>query len=332
MEHSVNNLIENVKISEPMQYKNLSVFPVSYLPESKYDYISLDNAISKNYVKIGEIDESGNVNTLIVKNTSYFNVLLLDGEELIGAKQNRVLNTTILIEKQSNTVIPVSCVERGRWSYQSKEFRTSDRIMSSNIKAKKMEDVHYNLNINPENPLFSSNQRRVWEEVDELLLKRKYASGTSSMSDAFDSSKDIIEKYIEHFKFDKTKNGIVVVINGRIVGFEMISKSEVFEEYFPKLLRGFVIDAIDDISEKFEEITNENVIEFLRKLKKCRQSSYKSVGLGDSFRYESEETIAAVLSQNDVVIHISQLLRKKSEGDSAYQGRRQNTIRRKIKE
>jgi ARG and Rhodanese-Phosphatase-superfamily-associated Protein domain len=35
-------------------------------------------------------------------------VLILDGEELVGAKQNRIVNVTILVVTQSEIVIPVS--------------------------------------------------------------------------------------------------------------------------------------------------------------------------------------------------------------------------------
>jgi hypothetical protein len=46
-------------------------------------------------------------------------VLIVDGEELVGAKQNRVVNLTILVPAQQTVVIPVTCVEQGRWHHVS---------------------------------------------------------------------------------------------------------------------------------------------------------------------------------------------------------------------
>ena len=37
---------------------------------------------------------------------------MLAGEEPVGAKQNRILNTTILLKKHSETTIPVSCTKQ----------------------------------------------------------------------------------------------------------------------------------------------------------------------------------------------------------------------------
>lgn len=58
---------------------------------------------------------------LAVINDGPIAVLIIDGEELIGAKQNRVLNTTVLLKERSKTVIPVSCTEQGRWQWRSAE-------------------------------------------------------------------------------------------------------------------------------------------------------------------------------------------------------------------
>ena len=69
----------------------------------------------------------------------------LGGEELAGVKQNRIVNTTILVQGNATIVIPVSCVEHGRWSYDSPRFRSKERMMSSNLRAMKSEQVNYSI-------------------------------------------------------------------------------------------------------------------------------------------------------------------------------------------
>ena len=41
-------------------------------------------------------------------------VFVMDGEEVVGGKQNRIVNASFLIAPKSEVALPVSCVER-RW-------------------------------------------------------------------------------------------------------------------------------------------------------------------------------------------------------------------------
>jgi hypothetical protein len=72
-------------------------------------------------------------------------VFLLDGEELVGAKQNRVLNLSLMVAPQSKTEIPVSCVESGRWRMESHSFQAADRVQFARGRAQKMEQVSRSL-------------------------------------------------------------------------------------------------------------------------------------------------------------------------------------------
>ena len=63
------------------------------------------------------------------ENGSSEKVLLVNGDELVGAKQNRILNLTMLVGSGQKLVIPVSCVELGRCSYRSGEFRSARRTL-----------------------------------------------------------------------------------------------------------------------------------------------------------------------------------------------------------
>ena len=125
MTEIIKDYLNQFQIGAEQSYKNLAVFPVLSDYVVPFDYLTLDEALFEDLIEVVEIDEGGSVPELKVINKAKVSVLLLDGEELVGAKQNRVVNTTILLKKESETVIPVSCTEEGRWSYVSEEFADS---------------------------------------------------------------------------------------------------------------------------------------------------------------------------------------------------------------
>ena len=114
--------LNQIQIGAEQSYKNLAIFPVLSDYVIPFDYLTLDEALPEDLIEIVEIDEGGSVPELRLNNKSDKMVLILDGEELVGAKQNRIVNTTILIPAKETIVIPVSCVEEGRWSYDTNAF------------------------------------------------------------------------------------------------------------------------------------------------------------------------------------------------------------------
>ena len=56
---------------------------------------------------------------------------MLDGTELRGGKQTRVLNTTVLLGGRSETRIPVSCIEVGRWGDAWGQFKSGSHCPPS---------------------------------------------------------------------------------------------------------------------------------------------------------------------------------------------------------
>ena len=106
MDEVLAKYIYEMDLGDIQEHKGMSIF-LLYSKGDDSDYITLKEALDADLIKITEIDEMGSVPELKVVNRANVPVLLLDGEELAGAKQNRVLNTTILLEQNSKTVIPV---------------------------------------------------------------------------------------------------------------------------------------------------------------------------------------------------------------------------------
>ena len=114
MQEVIKEYLEKAKVGRKQVYKNMAVFPLLSDYSLISDYILLDEALGSGLIEVTEVDNHGAVPNLKVHNKSPRMVLILDGEELVGAKQNRIVNTTILIGANATVVIPVSCVEQGR--------------------------------------------------------------------------------------------------------------------------------------------------------------------------------------------------------------------------
>ena len=111
--------IPTIRVGKPLRYEALSVFPLFTEADSGVEYVLGDVAVQKGTIEVKEVSTSGSVPELLVENSGDKMVLLIEAEELTGAKQNRILNTSILIAANSSLKIPVSCVEQGRWHYKS---------------------------------------------------------------------------------------------------------------------------------------------------------------------------------------------------------------------
>src|SRR4051812_26757136 len=103
------------ELGDAQCFRGLSLVPLFPAQDPSLEYIGLDEAATHG-LAVTEIDQAGSVGTLIVSNPLAGNVLLFEGEELVGAKQNRVLERTILVHANAKVPVPVNCVERGRWS------------------------------------------------------------------------------------------------------------------------------------------------------------------------------------------------------------------------
>jgi hypothetical protein len=195
------NIIEatlnEVKLGDPQHYRNMSVFPLLFSGKSKLEYLMLGKALNEGIIMITEISENGSVPELKLINMSETYILLLDGEELEGAKQNRVLNTTILVYPKSELKVPVSCTEQGRWNRVSAAFHDSEKIMFSRARGNKMSSVHQSLKYGGG---YQSNQSEVWKDISQLQNKLNIHSPTSAMKDIYDKEKDNLDDFLKAFE------------------------------------------------------------------------------------------------------------------------------------
>jgi ARG and Rhodanese-Phosphatase-superfamily-associated Protein domain len=126
------------QLGDPLEYRRVAVYPLFPLHDPRAHYLTLEDALPRG-LRVEEIDASGSVPQLRVVNPLAEDVLLYEGEELVGAKQNRILNVTVLVGAKSDLPIPVSCVEEGRWRSVGPVFAASPQAAHPRLRRRKAE-------------------------------------------------------------------------------------------------------------------------------------------------------------------------------------------------
>lgn len=301
MKNVIKDYLVQVKVGRKQSYKNLAIFPLISGYSLKLDYLLLDEVLAEGLIEVIEIDNEGSVLDLRVNNNSPYLVLILDGEELVGAKQDRIVNTTILIQENSTLVIPVSCVEEGRWSYNSPRFSSQERIMPPLLRAMKSEQIDRSVR---EFGKFRSNQAALWEEISEKAARMEAAS--PSMASIYEKEMPSTREYVKRFKLIDSQAGAVFLVNGEVVGLEGFGKAESFSKYFKKLVASYALDAIDRYEpEKDHKAQRNDAMKFLRASQSAEIETRPSVGLGTDYRLVSKKIIGFALAHKERILHLS---------------------------
>lgn len=302
MDRIIANYLSELKLGELQAFKNMALVPLFVSRNGGPEYRLLKEALDEESITIHEVDQSGSVPELKVTNTSRRPVLLLDGEELMGAKQNRVLNTSILLKERSETVIPVSCTEQGRWRYTSATFSDSDVIMSHRSRATKTLTVTDSLRGGRG---YQSDQLRVWSSINSLHTTSGTTSLTLAMRDVYTAKTEELEPFSGAFKCIPHQRGSLVFINGQPAGLDVISREAAYAALHPKLVRSYAIDALVQSEDGFDAPSLAQATAFLDQARNCEARVFPSVGLGDDYRFEGPNILGSALVFKARVIHLA---------------------------
>jgi hypothetical protein len=302
MEKLIAEYLARIQLGGVQICENLGVVPLLFPGNGGPEYMTLKEALERGAMIVTEVSEGGSVPELKVINKGDAAVLLLDGEELVGAKQNRVLNTTILVGAHMEAVIPVSCTEHGRWSYTSREFMDSDVVMYAKARREKARDVTMNLKTSAG---YRSNQGAVWEGIEEMRMNAEVSAPTGAMKDVFEQKALDLNEYIEAIPLIPGQNGMMVFINGAIVGFDILSRSAAYASLHTKLLKSYAMEALLDRKRHFPVPAIEAAKGFLRAADMIEEKKYRSIGLGWDYRFEAPGKVGSALVHEDSVIHMA---------------------------
>ena len=292
-EDTIVNYLGNIKVGTPIAYKNLKIFPILALKNlSLQDYITLDQAMTKDWLKIREAG-SGEVNFVEVKNCGNKMVFILTGQMLRGAKQDRMLQEDLLIPANSSWIrVPVYCVEHGRWTQVTPEFKSEGLLVPNAVRGKAKN---------------SESQSEVWNEIASSQDKLGVVSGTGTVRANYEDAevKKAIDEYSDKFKtlpkLSPSTIGVVVVTGDQIIGLDIFANNGLLNRFWDKLIKSYAMDALsgvegtihkDDIEELIEALENSNCV------------SQGTPGLGELIKLETDFGKGSALVYKNALIHL----------------------------
>ena len=233
------------------QFKNLKIIPIRAKPSfaqanaqaaSLNNALSLRQALATNQAAImertnsrGRIRET--VNTLSFENFSDQPVYIMSGEVITGGMQDRVIARDMVIPPRSGLVdIPVFCVEKGRWTGNTKNQKF-ENYHEASMHLRKVIDQ-------------TQDQSAVWDEISKENKRDRIRTGTDAYTAHANSPQYIRREneYLAFFneKFRDKENivGIVGISGGVVIGCDLFASSDLFYREYNNLIFAYIDEVL----------------------------------------------------------------------------------------
>lgn len=279
----------SIQYDSPWTYKKLQLIPIRFkgsgpgainADNKMFDgnLISFDDALRQHKIVVKEMTSGGaDVSTLLIKNKSKDNVMLMSGEIVQGGKQDRAFGETTIIPKhRKKNYIPVFCIEKGRWDDKAKAFRHAG---TADAKVRKQIDV-------------TRRQSKVWKEIDTVLLEKNKKNQTSAYMKAFETPEPEDSSYLRYFiekmrSSDSAYAGFIAITGNRIINSEIFAGTDLCVTAYIENIKSYVrsLQPTDGIPVKTHDEIKTFADKFLRD--KTTQKKYLAAN-GRIYYYEGQ--------------------------------------------
>lgn len=294
----INGTKITLELLESQKFENVEVIPVKTDFFGKKDFLTLKKGYEMGLVEIKELEKS-TVNTVLCKNDSVTPLILIDGDEITGAMQNRIINDTLLIPANSHLTIDVSCTEQGRWEtkgydVEARTFKPSLYSANHSTRSRKSRALFEDRNY----------QGEVWDSISEFESRSQFKSATSAMNDSYENLKDKQNDYLSKFHIVDGQNGVIFIVNGEVKGLELFYNHSIYKEYHEKLCRSYIIEAVVE-KKSVDNIDRLDLMTILENISDSEFKSKKSIGLGKNIKFSNEFGSGSGLIWEDELIHMT---------------------------
>jgi ARG and Rhodanese-Phosphatase-superfamily-associated Protein domain len=291
------------RIGQPVTYETLTVFPVlSSLDANTNGFETLDAALasgdaivteegdamrrSRNGDVVPYVSGGAQVNQLVLINRGKKPLLLLAGEVVSGGKQDRIIAKDRIIPIGAKPLpLDVFCVEHSRWTSGGDKFSAARTMVHPSVREK---------------AAIEADQSEVWAavrgegagagqagvsssvEVAPAPLSQSRVASVVASAAPTEGYRSIyqsaaigpsVENFAEEVqkRFERATSGlkgehvvgVIVAYGGEVAWSDIFASAELFDAYWPKLLRSYAVEALTRPATE-EKVTLVEARDFLR--------------------------------------------------------------------
>lgn len=300
---TIRDTLAGVQLGAPAVFQNLTVFPLLGPDTHAADYLTLDEALAAKSARVTEVSEGGSVPELRFVNDGDKQVLLMDGEEVVGAKQNRTLNISILAKAHSTLLLPVTCVEAGRWAHASAEFSVSANAHYAAGRARKQSHVSESLAFDNSR---RADQGEVWADIDRKATRMAAHSPTRAMAEMYTQHQTGVDEFVRGLPAQSRQRGAIFAIGDSVIGCDLFDCDATFGKLLPKIVRSYALDALDTAGRRDGcPAPAETAAAFLQSVSLAQTQSFAAIGLGEDLRLQGTGLTGGALAAEGRIVHLA---------------------------
>jgi len=309
----VEEYLATIDFGVPITQHGMTVVPLFRKAPKTCAYASARSAIGRKTLVVEEVDGSGQVSLLRATNSGKKPVLLPEGEGLRGAKQDRVVNISIIIAVGATVEIPVSCVERGRWAFSAQRQFEAGHYACATLRSDIKKSVHAAIR-NGEG--YASDQCRVWAQVDRLASMAGAASPTASYNEVVEDDRRPVRIKPEAFPRPEQACGLAIFHGNSLVSVDVFAHPKLADEVWAGMIEGAAFNVPEAAGAPPDPAAVRTALaDFFRAVRDHVADPEPTPGRGSYLRSESRSHTAGILFDDQVPVHFSGFVRPAEDPD-----------------
>lgn len=284
--------VGKLSVKAPRSHKGLAIFPITTSRAFPLgNPLTLDEALKGNALKVTELGEGAQVNTLLLENTGKRQIFIMGGEILRGAKQDRTMQNDLLVPPQSGKMkVSVFCTEHGRWVVKSDKFEAADSSVPNSVRGAAKA---------------SKDQSAVWGSISRNQERLKVSAPTGAAKEVYEAPKvkADTQPYLDALKDVPGRDvvGVAAAYGGKVIAVDLFGDEALCRRLYPKLLRSYVVDVVGDAWKG--SVTEGDVRKLLTTAKDARWTAGTTDGVGKAFEFHVDRWSGSNLNHRDMLFH-----------------------------